>query len=58
MKKLIFALLITMATNAQANGFYTGERVSGQNKICYYTTIGGTVAITISALEFCPMSIN
>jgi hypothetical protein len=38
--------------------FKTGERVSGMNKICYYDCLGSTVAITISSIELCPLSIN
>lgn len=36
----------------------SGERVAGQNKICYYDCLSGTVAITISSVSICPLSIN
>jgi hypothetical protein len=35
-----------------------GEQRAGQNKICYYRCLSGTVAITISAISMCPLSIN
>lgn len=38
--------------------FKTGERQSGLNKICYYDCLGSAAAITISAVELCPLSIN
>lgn len=38
--------------------FKTGEQKSGMNKICYYDCLGSTVAITISSVELCPLSIN
>lgn len=36
----------------------SGERAAGQNKICYYDCLSGTVAITISSTSICPLSIN
>lgn len=50
MRKLMTALLLIQA-------FYIGERMAGLNKICYYNDMGSTVAITISAMDLCPMSI-
>lgn len=38
--------------------FKTGERSSGMNKICYYDCLGSAAAITISAVELCPLSID
>lgn len=38
--------------------FPAGEQASGNNKICYYQCLGGTVAINIPVLQFCPLSIN
>jgi hypothetical protein len=38
--------------------FYTGERVSGFNKICFYDRDGSAVAITISETELCPQTLN
>jgi hypothetical protein len=35
-----------------------GEQRTGQNKICYYRCLSGTVAITISAFSMCPLSID
>lgn len=38
--------------------FSKGERTSGFNKICFYDCLGSTAAITISAVELCPLTIN
>lgn len=38
--------------------FSSGEQRAGNNKICYYDCLGDTIAITIGALEFCPLTIN
>ncbi len=38
--------------------FGAGEQVSGRYKICYYKCLSGTVAITIPALQFCPLTID
>ena len=57
MKKLLAILLLSMPAYA-GTAFYTGERVSGMNKICYYDHLGSQVAITIKATQICPMTIN
>ncbi|URK88006.1 hypothetical protein LP421_10525 [Rhizobium sp. RCAM05350] len=36
----------------------TGEQSSGMNKICYYNCAGSNAAITVSATELCPLTIN
>lgn len=46
--KIIFLLL----------AFYTGESVDGLNKVCYYDSPKGQVAITIPAHRMCPMTID
>ena len=38
--------------------FKTGERTSGMNKICFYDCLGSEVAITISNVALCPLSIK
>lgn len=38
--------------------FKSGERVSGMNKICYYSCLGSTYAITISSVELCPLTVD
>ena len=59
MKKIIAALTILVASSAYAvTGFYTGEKISGMHKICYYNALGDTVAITISSVELCPLTIE
>ena len=37
--------------------FLTGERVSGMNKICYYECVAGDIAITVSHVALCPLSL-
>jgi hypothetical protein len=38
--------------------FKSGEQISGMNKICFYNCLGSGVAITISALQLCPLTIQ
>ncbi len=38
--------------------FFQGEQRSGMNKICYYNCMGSTVAVNVSSMAFCPLSIN
>lgn len=35
-----------------------GEYTSGMNKICVYDCLGSDAAITIGAVELCPLTIN
>lgn len=39
-------------------GFYASERTSGMNKICYYNTVTGTRAVTVGAMELCPVTLR
>jgi len=41
-----------------ATCFKTGEQTSGMNKICYYNCLGSTAAITVSAVQLCPLTIE
>ncbi len=41
-----------------ATCFLKGEQTSGMNKVCYYDCLGSIYAITIGAVELCPLSIN
>lgn len=38
--------------------FKSGEQVSGMNKICYYNCLGSQAAITIGAVQLCPLTID
>ena len=38
--------------------FKSGEQVSGMNKICFYNCLGSTVAINVSSVALCPLSID
>lgn len=60
------ALLISPATAATKQRFSqigmtcfkSGENTSGMNKICFYNCLGSTVAINISSVELCPLTIE
>ena len=41
-----------------ATCFFEYEEPAGMNKICYYTCLTGRVAITVSSLRLCPLTIN
>jgi hypothetical protein len=43
---------------AEITCFKTGEKTSGMNKICFYDCLGSEAAITVSAVELCPLSIK
>jgi hypothetical protein len=58
MKKLITILLLTAASTSYAFGILSGETISGVNRICFYDTPGGTVAITVGLAELCPLSVD
>jgi len=60
-------LLTTVVCEAQENArkkrlammcFSTGEQTSGMTKICYYDCLGSPAAITIGAVQLCPLTIN
>jgi hypothetical protein len=60
MRPLVLALaLLAFPTSAHAGScFFQSERKSGMNKICFYRCLSGTKAITVGALDFCPMTID
>ena len=37
-------------------GFLEGERMSGMNKICFYSTVRGTMPVNVKSYEWCPNS--
>ena len=53
-------VLPTGIADARTSGtcFLSGERTSGQNRICYYDCLSGERAITIDAVKLCPLSIK
>lgn len=55
---LLLPFVISFSATASAFCTKSGEQTSGMNKICYYTCVSGTKAITIGATELCPLSIN
>ena len=58
MKHLALALLALSIPAHAGTAFYTGERVSGMHKICYYDYLGDAVAITIRSVDLCPLTIQ
>jgi hypothetical protein len=38
--------------------FYRGEQASGMNEICYYDCLGSAYAITVRAVDLCPLTID
>lgn len=67
MKTALAALALSVLANTPAETprnelaavcFKSGEQLSGMNKICYYNCMGSTVAITISSVQLCPLTIN
>jgi hypothetical protein len=38
--------------------FFKHDYVSGMNKICVYDCLGSDAAITIGAVQLCPLTIN
>ena len=59
-KTLVVAMLLSMVATAAYAGtaFFSYETTSGMSKICYYTYMGSTVAITISVTSLCPLTIS
>ncbi|MDG2060848.1 MAG: hypothetical protein P8J93_03395 [SAR86 cluster bacterium] len=53
----VIALLYSMTASA-AVCFLENETTSGMNKICYYSCVSGTKAITIGAVQLCPLTID
>ncbi len=51
-------LLLVDRVAADVICLFKSERLFGTNKICYYDCLGSTVAITIDALQLCPLSIR
>jgi hypothetical protein len=47
--KASFALVLV-------TGIYSHDYVSGRNRICFYETIYGDMALTIDALNSCPLT--
>ena len=63
-KTLILSIILllsmvypTMVANA-TTCFYQYEQISGMNKICYYDCLGSGMAITISSVKLCPLTIS
>lgn len=51
-------LAVAASAWAAETCFYQNEVTSGMNKICYYSCVSGTAAITLSSVTLCPLSIK
>lgn len=68
MEKLLVIAALTMTptpkhqspidTQVAVVCFFTGQRVSGMNKICFYDCMGDRAAMTINSVSICPLSIT
>lgn len=52
----LMAMLALPALAAEA--YFDGDEAVGMNRICYYSYLGNRYAITISADQLCPESIE
>ena len=48
----------SLVANSATTCFKKGEYTSGFNKICIYDCMGSDVAITISNIQLCPLTIQ
>lgn len=58
---IFFISMSQVPAHGQIRGatcFYTGEQISGLNKICYYNCLGSTYAITVASHQICPVTIR
>ena len=55
MKKFTLSLTLSLSL---VTAFFSYEVIRGMNKICYYTSPYGEVAITISAVGICPLTVE
>jgi hypothetical protein len=46
------------ATAYAATAFYTGERVTGMTKQCYYEYLGSEYVRTMRSIDICPLTIR
>lgn len=54
-----FGVLLFMSINAWAcTAFYTGERISGMNKLCYFNHLGSDVVLTVRSIDLCPITVT
>lgn len=58
MKRLMLVLLLISSSAFAGTAFFKYERTSGMNKICFYDYLGSEIAITIGAVQLCPLTIE
>lgn len=55
---LMCLILCLISSGFVLKGFYTGERVSGMFKFCYYDCPTGEVVITVGVTDVCPSEVD
>ena len=60
MTRLALAILLASAPPALGQGvcFFDGAEVTAMTQVCFYHCWDGRYAITISAVDICPISIS
>ncbi len=60
MKKivLIMAAMVASAAAQAGTAYYTGEKITGSTKQCYYDYLGSEYVVTKRSHELCPLSIR
>jgi hypothetical protein len=63
MKLLMIAAVLALSLASLAavgteTCFLESEQDAGMNKICFYSCVSGDAAITIKAVQLCPLSIK
>lgn len=52
-------VVLFLSVNAWAGtAFYTGERISGMNKLCYYDYLGSEFVLTLKSYQLCPVTVT
>jgi hypothetical protein len=65
MKTILLTLLTVgllvaaaLAAGLEETCFHKGDKVDGNNKICYYNCPSGEAAITVKSYQLCPLRIE
>ena len=51
------ALIASFSANA-GTAYYTGEKVTGSTKQCYYDYLGSKYTKTVKLVDLCPLTIQ
>jgi len=60
MRKMLMMLwLSAVCSSAEAGtAFYTGERIGGLTKVCFYDYMGEVYTLNARAVEICPLTVR